>query len=67
MPTTRKNLTTQTDDSTSIPDHGSGVKRAALADPGIGGVPLIGDSKRMLSVSEFCHRYGIGKTLAYAE
>jgi hypothetical protein len=43
------------------------VKRAALADPGIGGVPLIGDSKRMLSVSEFCHRYGIGKTLAYAE
>ena len=25
------------------------------------------DTKRMLSVAEFCHRYGIGKTLAYAE
>jgi excisionase family DNA binding protein len=23
--------------------------------------------KRMLSVAEFCHQYGIGKTMAYAE
>jgi hypothetical protein len=28
---------------------------------------MIGDSKRLLSVAEFCHRYGIGKTMAYAE
>jgi hypothetical protein len=41
--------------------------RPALVNPGIGGVPLIGDSKRLLSVAEFCHRYGIGKTMAYAE
>jgi hypothetical protein len=25
------------------------------------------DNKRMLSVKEFCLRYGIGKTMAYAE
>ena len=61
-----ENLKTQTDDSTSIPDHGFGVKRASLADPGIRGVPMT-VPKRMLSVGEFCYLYGIGKTTAYGE
>jgi hypothetical protein len=65
MTTTRKNLTTQTDDSTSIPDHGFGVERAALANQ-IGGAPMT-VPKRMLSVGEFCYLYGIGKTTAYGE
>jgi|GEM_PF-4871555 hypothetical protein len=55
-----ENLKTQTfaegNEAASIPNQGFGVKRAALA-PG----------KRMLSVSEFCYSYGIGKTLGYAE
>jgi hypothetical protein len=72
MMTKLENLKTETfaegNDAASIPHRGFGrKKRFALADPGIGGVPLIGDSKRTLSVAEFCHRYGIGKTLAYAE
>jgi Helix-turn-helix domain len=64
-----ENLKTQTgNDAASILHRGFGrKKRPALADPGIGGVPLIGDSRRMLSVAEFCNRYGIGKTMAYAE
>lgn len=28
---------------------------------------LAADGKRMLSVKEFCHRYGIGRTMAYDE
>jgi hypothetical protein len=32
----------------------------------IGGAPMT-DDKRMLSVREFCHRYSIGRTTAYAE
>jgi hypothetical protein len=66
-----ESLKTQTsaegNDAASILHRGFGrKKRLALADPGIGGAPMT-DDKRMLCVAEFCHRYAIGKTMAYAE
>jgi hypothetical protein len=66
MTTTRKNLTTETDNSTSIPNCGFGGDRAALETPGIGGLP-IPDGKRVLSIAAFCHCYDIGRTMAYVE
>ena len=41
------------------PDHRLRRRTVALA-------PAT-EGKRMLSVDEFCHRYGIGRTKAYAE
>jgi excisionase family DNA binding protein len=35
-------------------------------DRDVGTAPMVGQ-KRMLSVTEFCHLYGVGKTMAYAE
>jgi hypothetical protein len=43
--------------------------RGSVTDPVVRDLavsPVLGQ-KRMLSVAEFCHQYGIGKTMAYAE
>jgi hypothetical protein len=68
MTTKRENLETESfaeaNKAASIPHCGFGRNRPALA--GLGGLPRT-DDNRMLCVAEFCHRYAIGKTMAYAE
>ena len=68
MTTKRENLETESfteaNEAASIPHCGFGRNRLGLA--GLGGLPRT-DDKRMLCVAEFCHRYAIGKTMAYTE
>jgi hypothetical protein len=51
---------------TSIPPCGVEKTRLAPANREIGRVPMT-DDRRMLSIADFCRRYSIGKTFAYAE
>jgi hypothetical protein len=43
-----------------------GKNQVAPADSEIGGAPMT-DDRRVLSIAAFCHRYDIGRTMAYAE
>ena len=61
-----KNISLNVLNASSIPTSGSRDSAYACGIPEVGETPITGD-KRMLTVEEFCRRYSVGKTMAYAE